>query len=307
LSSTGIKSKGHKMKKEYINLRLKQRKKHAWQGIKVSALPAAIMSLLLLGCESDGHQTFPLESNDSNAIIGGTEPNPGDWPWQAQLTIPGYDHWCGGSLLSPSWVLTAGHCVDGRTASEFTVVLGEHDRNVTETTEQTRSVDEIVLHPSYRVGTKNDIALLHLSSGVTFNEAVRPLRLAVDGDEADQNAVVTGWGNTYPGSNASDVLMQAVLPIRPNSNCDDASGLTRDLYTNELCAGFLNGTQGGCHGDSGGPLVVQRSSEIWEQVGIVSWGRGYYCDTYTVFDRVTSHVDWVRERVVDTAVLAVLF
>jgi secreted trypsin-like serine protease len=51
-------------------------------------------------------------------IVGGGPSTPGEWPWQVALINgagvgPNFldDQFCGGSLIHPQWVLTAGHCV----------------------------------------------------------------------------------------------------------------------------------------------------------------------------------------------------
>ena len=48
----------------------------------------------------------------SERIVGGDEATPHQYPWMAALFID--DKWfCGGSLISDQWVMTAGHCADG--------------------------------------------------------------------------------------------------------------------------------------------------------------------------------------------------
>lgn len=43
-------------------------------------------------------------------IVGGQDAAPGRWPWQVSLQSAGFP-FCGGSLITDQWVLTAAHCI----------------------------------------------------------------------------------------------------------------------------------------------------------------------------------------------------
>lgn len=47
---------------------------------------------------------------EDNRIVGGEEADISDYGWQVSLQANGA-HYCGGSIISPEWVLTAGHCI----------------------------------------------------------------------------------------------------------------------------------------------------------------------------------------------------
>jgi secreted trypsin-like serine protease len=50
-----------------------------------------------------------LKRQPDYRILNGTEALPGQWPWQVALKDGNL--FCGGSLISSQWVVTAAHCV----------------------------------------------------------------------------------------------------------------------------------------------------------------------------------------------------
>merc|ERR1711921_36792 len=117
-------------------------------------------------------------------IVGGEEATEHAWPWQVALFID--NAWfCGGSIISENYVLTAAHCADG--ASYFDVMAGAH--NVRESSEPNRV--EVTsyngwTHPLWDHNTlSNDVALIELPSPIDFNDYIAPSCMPSAGDTAD--------------------------------------------------------------------------------------------------------------------------
>ena len=62
--------------------------------------------------------------------MGGSNAKPGAWPWQVTLDYKKHaekPHWCGGSIVSPQWVVSAAHCFAfGVDPQEYTIVAGKN-------------------------------------------------------------------------------------------------------------------------------------------------------------------------------------
>ena len=63
-------------------------------------------------------------------IVGGTDANPGAWPWQVTLDYSGHPgpHWCGGSIVTPDWIVTAAHCFAyGDDVHKYNITVGKEN------------------------------------------------------------------------------------------------------------------------------------------------------------------------------------
>ncbi|XP_051746581.1 trypsin-2-like isoform X2 [Ctenopharyngodon idella] len=235
----------------------------------------------------------------NNKIVGGEDATAGSWPWQVSIQSAKYGgHFCGGSLISKDWVLSAAHCFQNSLGT-IEIYLGRQSQSGLNPYEEFRTVSQVINHPNYdSASNDNDIALLQLSSSVTFSDYIKPVCLAATGSvfTAGTKSWVTGWGALQSGGSSPDILQEVMIPIVSNSDCNNAYG--GGITSNMICAGLLNeGGKDSCQGDSGGPMV-SRNGSVWIQSGIVSFGNGCADPKYPgVYARVSQYNNWINYNI----------
>uniref|UniRef100_A0A8C8B7Y3 Peptidase S1 domain-containing protein n=1 Tax=Otus sunia TaxID=257818 RepID=A0A8C8B7Y3_9STRI len=233
---------------------------------------------------------------------GGGHPrsDPAVLPSQVSLQYDSSGTWrhtCGGTLIDPSWVLTAAHCISS--SLTYRVVLGKQVLSEDEPGSMAVGVEKIIVHEKWNSFLIiNDIALIKLAEAVKESETIQPSCLPPAGLilENDYPCYITGWGRLRTNGPLPDTLQQALLPVVSYEICSQRDWWGSNVRPTMVCAGG-DGITSGCNGDSGGPLNCQREG-LWEVQGIVSFGSALGCNTAkkpTVFTRVSAYIDWINE------------
>merc|ERR1711955_35833 len=229
-------------------------------------------------------------------IVGGSEATPHSFPWMAALFID--DAWfCGGTLISDEWVLTAAHCTtDAHTAR---VLLGAH--NVREAQEEGRvemiSTD-IITHEKYNsFNLHTDIGLIHLPEKVNFTDILKPVCLPSHSEEderwAGEDCQASGWGKPSDSADSiSPVLREVTVDTITNLIC--ALQFPTIINHNIICISGHDG-KSTCNGDSGGPLHLMQDGK-YKQIGVTSFGSSMGCEigSHAGFTRPASFLDWIE-------------
>jgi hypothetical protein len=236
----------------------------------------------------------PVLANTLQApILGGTQTKLGDYPNVVAIEVG--QGLCTGTLITPEWVLTAGHCVTARDVgvsnqAQVTSSIKVHfgTVNVFQSLGTVVTASDSIPDPMFNdqaLGS-HDIGLIHLSQPVTD---VKPVPINLDPTMAPVGVQVTmvGFGATATGG-GGQVGVEYV--VQQTSIACSPEGSDADL----LCFNQTDG-KGKCEGDSGGPSFATVNGKLLE-VGVTSFG-DQQCAQFGADTRVDAEKDFIKAHV----------
>ena len=237
---------------------------------------------LLFSIVSSFSQTVNKQHSDFiQKIKNGEDVLIQDHPYQADLGG------CGGTIIGPTWIVTAEHCVGGIVGRRIGV---GYTRRSDRTTGQTARVKRVI---NFNCPGYCDLSLLELESPLDLSGPyVKAIRYA-SADVFTQGFVqegkdcyATGWGQLDPNRGGSPDHLQGALLKFGKVQLSDFRIRVEETEGRMVC-----------RGDSGGPLVVYNSDQSERiLVGAVSGGEGTPCTDYGFWGNVANASSWIEEQ-----------
>jgi secreted trypsin-like serine protease len=228
-------------------------------------------------------------------IIGGGDATIKDNPWQVaflatRIPLNTQAQFCGGSIVSKRWVLTAAHCVEHTRTDQIQILAG----TATLLSGNPRlTVDKIIVDPNWKPSTHEaDFAIVHVTKDLN-GQAIEAIDDSESGLVDGMDVKVSGWGLVnWQNRAGTNVLEEMIVPYVINETCNLAASYDNHISPSMLCAG-ANGRDS-CKGDSGGPASILVAGKR-KLVGVVSWGFGCgLANKFGVYARVSKIRVWAR-------------
>lgn len=261
-------------------------------------------------------------------VVGGQVTKPGKYPYFVLINGE-----CGGSLIAPDVVLTAGHCKPRRTIAKGYgiddpddmdyVRVGIFERHpkrhhdtdddefnddtfVDVLQEESFAVLDATRHSHFkRFGDdefRYDYSLI-LLNGTSIHPHVELYRHELNATSTEIQVTAMGMGDTDKDRpSRSNYLREVNLTVVPNDVCEHTHGrgisYKGRIHKTHLCT--FGDHKDTCNYDSGSPIIIHNDQGEHALVGMVSWGEECADDIFpAVNSRISEALDWINEIVCD--------
>lgn len=149
--------------------------------------------------EQDDEDFADLVSQWQGRIVGGQNAELGQFPHQVSLrSRNSRGHFCGGSIISDHFILTAAHCTQGYRANTKNVFIVVGTIKLEESGVE-YDLEAIYSHPGFSIShLENDVSVLRTVKTIEFSDYISPVNLPLEAPprEGKHPTFVSGWGKT---------------------------------------------------------------------------------------------------------------
>ena len=261
---------------------------------RTALLAATLLTLSACGIQNSNQNS----SGILEGIIGGQPVAPND-P-MAKGIVALYDvqakALCTASIASPTYLITAAHCVTPGKTANLRVIFGT-DLTQKAGIVSVAAVAAVAQSPIWKTNQNNpketgDIAIVRLAAPIP--QGFLPSTILRDASLIQNNAAVLleGYGITTGHPD----------PKSPN---DSGAGVLREVVTSIVDAHFdpsevlidNSKGKGACHGDSGGPAYVKDPQGNVFLFGVTSRGTDKFCSQGVIYTNILAYLTWITGAV----------
>lgn len=188
--------------------------------------------------------------NIKGRVVNGTDALEGEFPFVVSLRYTIYNsHQCGGTIISPYYILTAAHCVPASNASNYNIQFGDANINAEADSLNLEDVIEVIPHEGYNPDNQyeHDIALMRLKNPLYFSRTISSIELPKQGEPiaSGLSATLVGWGLNATDGLVQDRLQKVDLKTYAAGDCQKLH--RKKIHATSICAGAPEGGMGQCN------------------------------------------------------------